>query len=597
MRGNVIDKDGHDARQKPAEKETEQRFANQKTAKSDADALLHELQVHQIELEMQNDELRAVEQQLQKSQQEYADLFESAPVGYLILDTKARIIKINRMGLDILKQPIEKINGRPLSMYIDTADLAVFMAHKKVVLDNGLRQGCELRLVKADNTTISAYLISEPVKDKAGKIIQCRTSITDLTQTKDEQRYHAIADYTYDWESWVDPDGRLLWVNPAVERLTGYTIKEYQNLPDRLKQVLFEEDLEMCRAHYERGFRQRLSGNDIEFRIRHKNGSLRWAAMSYQPIYANNGDFLGMRSSIRDINDRKQAEEAARTNKERFRQVFDNISSGMAVYEAVDNGEDFIIREFNPAAERITNLQRSKVLGCRVSQVFPTVTIFGLFKVFQRVWHNGIPECHPANMYHDDRLEFWAENYVFKLPTGEVVAIFDDITDRKQAEEAMRESKAELERINNDLVQTAIQIKTLMNDVVAKNDFTGKFFSQSLPPCWEVKKCGNTACPSYRNHANLRCWEVAGTFCCGKVQGKVAQKLGDCQLCEVYQNARANPIMDLGETFNDMITVLKDRYEEIQKINENLEIANQQLTEHDRLKNEFVDTVTHELRT
>ena len=115
-----------------------------------------------------------------------------------------------------------------------------------------------------------------------------------------------------------------------------------------------------------------------------------------------------------------------------------------------------------------------------------------------------------------------------------------------------------------------------MSNVIEQSVFTDRFVNPSLTPCWEAKNCDNAACPSYRNYGNLRCWEVAGTLCDGKVQEKFAQKLGDCSLCEVYQRARANPVMDLGETFNTMIAILNDRQEQLRETNQQLEAAIEQ---------------------
>ncbi len=125
-----------------------------------------------------------------------------------------------------------------------------------------------------------------------------------------EARFRAIADYSYDWENWVSPTGELIWTNSAVERITGYTRQEYLELRSRLKRVIYDEDWEQASASFESALAYRLSDNDRPLRIRHKDGSIRWVSLSYQPSYADNGDYLGLRSSIRDITDRKQAEDA-----------------------------------------------------------------------------------------------------------------------------------------------------------------------------------------------------------------------------------------------------------------------------------------------
>lgn len=120
-----------------------------------------------------------------------------------------------------------------------------------------------------------------------------------------EQRFHAIADYTVDWENWIGPDGKLIWVNSSVERLTGYSPQECLAMPDFPLALVDEGDVERSRAEFTR-FVKGGVGNNFEFRIKHKNGSRFWAAASWQPIYGTSGEFLGQRSSIRDITERKR---------------------------------------------------------------------------------------------------------------------------------------------------------------------------------------------------------------------------------------------------------------------------------------------------
>ncbi len=126
-----------------------------------------------------------------------------------------------------------------------------------------------------------------------------------------ERLFEAIANYTYDWESWLGPDGRPRWINPAVERLTGYGVAECLAMADYPLPLIHPEDRAGIADHL-RAAAAGQSGNDIAFRILRKDGQIRWAAVSWQTLYDEAGLSLGYRTSIRDITGRKQVEEALR---------------------------------------------------------------------------------------------------------------------------------------------------------------------------------------------------------------------------------------------------------------------------------------------
>ena len=131
---------------------------------------------------------------------------------------------------------------------------------------------------------------------------------------------------------------------------------------------------------------------------------------------------------------REEAEDQLKEYQAKFKALFDNVSSGVAIYEARNDGEDFVFVDFNPSAEEIEHINKEELIGKSVAEVFPGVKEFGLFDVFRRVYKTGTPEHLPISVYKDERVAGWRENYVFRLPSKQVVAIYDDVSAQKRTE-------------------------------------------------------------------------------------------------------------------------------------------------------------------
>ncbi|MBU0513450.1 MAG: PAS domain S-box protein, partial [Proteobacteria bacterium] len=202
----------------------------------------------------------------------------------------------------------------------------------------------------------------------------------------------------------------------------------------------------------------RSTDEHVHFR---SDGERYYADISTNPLGDETGRVTRVVHVARDVTDRKRAEQALRESEQRFRTLFDNMRSGVAVYESAPDGRDFIFTDLNRAGERISRVKKTDVLGQAVRKAFPGVEALGLWDVLQRVNGTGLPEHHPAGRYQDGRLTQWVENYVFKLPSGEVVAVYDDVTEEKLAEAQIR---AEQERFQTLTDQSPLGVSLIRAD-------------------------------------------------------------------------------------------------------------------------------------
>lgn len=212
------------------------------------------------------------------------------------------------------------------------------------------------------------------------------------------------------------------------------------------------------------------------------------------------GDQVLLQATVRNISDRKLAEEALRESEERYRHLFDHMSSGVAVYQPVDNGADFVFKGLNASGARIEGIDREDAIGRKVTAVFPGIRDMGLLSVLQHVWKTGEPEHLPVSHYVDDRLDGWRENYVYRLPSGEIVAIYDDVTESKLAELALAESKERLEDLVSSLPFGVTIIDEETHEILDVNPKALSMFGRTIDP---GTVCHQFICPAEKGRCPL----------------------------------------------------------------------------------------------
>ncbi len=171
----------HRGLKKQAEEILTTRPRKRRTAATpDFKRLIHEMNVHQVELALQNKELIEAQQLTAESQRKYADLFEYAPVGYFLTDANGLISMVNLEFAGLIGRPREHFTNLSPSHFIFEKDEPVYYSHRRSVINSKTCGRCQLRLRKSDGTTCWVILSSHPMQDAQGNVIKILSAAMDI---------------------------------------------------------------------------------------------------------------------------------------------------------------------------------------------------------------------------------------------------------------------------------------------------------------------------------------------------------------------------------------------------------------------------------
>ena len=348
--------------------------------KSEADVrrLQHELEVHQIELEMQNEELRAAQKEIEAGLERYTDLFDFAPVGYFNLTRDGTIRLANLTGCNLLGLTRSELTGKRLGVFVaetDRQSFGEFLARAFATRDN---QVCEIRLLPKGRKPLDIQLDASLSTD--GEL--CRLALVDITEQKQTEESNTRLAMAFEQAAETiiitDTNGTILYANPAFETSTGYTCAEAlgQN-PRVLKSGKHDAEF-YCRMW------EMLKRGEIwrgHFINKRKDGKLYEEEATISPVRDAAGKVINFVAVKHDVTHEKQLEA-------QFRQAqkleaigilaggvahdFNNILAAMFLQtDLVDTFEDLpdevvdIHRQIRSSAESAAKLVRQLLLFSR----------------------------------------------------------------------------------------------------------------------------------------------------------------------------------------------------------------------------------------
>lgn len=276
------------------------------------------------------------------------------------------------------------------------------------------------------------------------------------------------------------PDGRIGMCNAAYQDIVGYSEEELKTI--KWNSALTPPEWEAAESVKLAELHKTKKSVKYEKEYINKNGSRVPVELIVNPRFDENGLFEHYFTFVTDISQRKQDHLSLQESEERFRRMIDNMPSGVAIYKAINNAEDFEFVDLNKKAEEITLIAKSEIIGHTLLEKFPNMKGGALYTSLKQISQDGTDIHLPAFYYEDENRKGWRENHIYKIASGEIIAIFKDVTDIKEAEEQLKKQNVELQkakekaeesnRLKTEFINNmSHEIRTPMNGILGFSTF------------------------------------------------------------------------------------------------------------------------------
>jgi|LGOV01.1.fsa_nt_gb PAS domain S-box-containing protein len=249
-----------------------------------------------------------------------------------------------------------------------------------------------------------------------------------------ELKFKLFVDHTHDWESWTDPEGNYIYISPSCEQVTGYTQDEFRTHSQLLFDLVQPEYVETVQQHFIDKSKQQISTHSLVFPIVTKAGEERWIDHHCNPVYDEQGHYVGRRSSNRDITERKLAKFELSASEARFKALHDATFGGVIIH---DQG---LILDCNHALSEITGFSHDELIGMDGLKLIAPDSL----DLVLRNINSGYDKGYEVEGIRKDGsiypLAIRGKNIPYQGHEARVIE-FRDITERKRAQDALLKSE------------------------------------------------------------------------------------------------------------------------------------------------------------
>jgi PAS domain S-box-containing protein len=445
--------DAAQLRQK-AEELAAQKPENHNEPAAHRDELLHELEVHQIELELQNEELRRTQQQLQASRDRYSDLFEFAPVGYFTLDPVLHIVEANLTGTQLLGVERQNLSGQRFSKFVTPECQDAF--HLYFGTDRGVgEKGLEIDMRRRRGTPFSAELRITAERSEDTPDCFYRVALIDVSKRKlaesalsqSEKKYRMLVQAANSIILRWDARGIIKFINEYGLCFFGYSHEEL--IGSSVMKIMPRN--EKISGRFPAAFIQDIVRNpnrytNVPNENLRKDGTTAWIAWTNKPIVDADGGVQEILAVGNDITPLKEAQSALQQSEKKYRQLFESMGEGFLLIEPIlnESGRPVSYRylDANPAFEMMIHLGLKDIIGKDNREVLPGIEPYWI-RFFGQVALTG-KSGHIEQFSKD--LDGWYSVHAYCPEPGKAALVYTNVTQRRQAEKRLRQSWGDLDR-------------------------------------------------------------------------------------------------------------------------------------------------------
>jgi PAS domain S-box-containing protein len=333
--------------------------------------LMHELQVHQIELEMQNDELRRTQVALEISRERLLELYEQAPVGYVTLAEDGKILEGNLTAAIFLGISKDGLVNHHLTDFIAPEDQDIYYLGQRRLFSTGKHQAFELRMRHPDGTFWWARMEGDLAQDDGSEVKICRAVISNVNDRKhfeeellqSEGIFRRFFDNTAIGLYRTTPQGQILRANPSLVQMLGYNAFEEISQRD-LEENYFE--IGSSRSHFRALLESTGEVKGLEAAWKKRDGSTIYVRENARVVRDPSGQVLYYEGSVEDITANKQAQRALEESEERYRRIVETSHEGIWVKD-----ENDVTTYVNQRMADMLGYQPEEMIGKPITSFIP----------------------------------------------------------------------------------------------------------------------------------------------------------------------------------------------------------------------------------